>query len=49
MFTSEALLVAELLRYFVAYVGVKKGAAYVLHRLRDVYLGDFAFSFEDLE
>ena len=32
-----------------ALLAQQQGAADILHRLRDVYLGDLAFSFEDLE
>jgi len=42
-------VVTELLRDLVAHVGVQKGAADVLHRFRDVYLGNLSFTFEDLE
>ena len=49
---SDGLLlyvVAECLCDLVAHVGVQEGAADVLHRLGDVYLGDLTFTFEDFE
>ena len=42
-------LVAEVLGYLVAYVGVQEGFADVLDGFRHVNLGDFSFTFQYLE
>ena len=42
-------VVAELLRYLVADVGIQQGATDVLHSFRDIDLGNLAFTLEDLE
>ena len=42
-------VVAELLCYLVAYVGIEQGAAYVLEGFRNVDFGNLAFSLEQFE
>ena len=41
--------IAECLGNLITYVGIKKCTADVLHCLRDIHLGDIAFTFVDLE
>ena len=42
-------LVAEILGYFVAYIGIQEGLADVLDGFRNIDFGDLAFTLEYLE